>query len=72
MLVNFVEDERANFRINAELDEDQMFIVPKGVRHNPVAESQCPRMLIECQSTHHAGTVTQRKTQTLSEQLRPV
>ncbi len=30
-----------------ELSEGDMFIVPKGVRHNPVAEHECHLMLIE-------------------------
>ncbi|MEO7254728.1 MAG: cupin domain-containing protein, partial [Casimicrobium sp.] len=42
---------------NVELDEGEMFIVPKGVRHNPVAENECQIMLIERKSTMHTGTV---------------
>jgi mannose-6-phosphate isomerase-like protein (cupin superfamily) len=34
-----------------ELGEGQMFVVPKGVRHNPVAEEECHVMLIERKST---------------------
>jgi len=57
---------------NVELDEGQMFIVPKGVRHNPVADNECQLMLIERKSTQHTGTVHTDKTRSLSEQLRPV
>ena len=55
-----------------ELNEGEMFIVPKGVRHNPVAEQECHLMLIERKSTLHTGNVTTEKTRSLSEQLRPV
>lgn len=55
-----------------ELDEGEMFIVPKGVRHNPVAEQECQVMLIERKSTCHTGDVTTEKTRSLEEQLRPV
>jgi mannose-6-phosphate isomerase-like protein (cupin superfamily) len=55
-----------------ELGEGEMFVVPKGVRHNPVAPDECHIMLIERKSTLHTGTVTTEKTRSLAEQLRPV
>ncbi|WP_038486652.1 cupin domain-containing protein [Collimonas arenae] len=55
-----------------ELAEGEMFIVPKGVRHNPVAEEECHIMLIERKSTLHTGDVVSEKTRSLAEQLRPV
>lgn len=55
-----------------ELGEGEMFIVPKGVRHNPVAEEECQLLLMERKSTLHTGTVTTEKTRSLAEQLRPV
>ena len=55
-----------------ELDEGQMYVVPKGVRHNPVAEQECHIMLIERKTTRHTGDVVTEKTRSLSEQLRPV
>jgi mannose-6-phosphate isomerase-like protein (cupin superfamily) len=57
---------------SVELEEGEMFIVPKGVRHNPVAEEECQLMLIERKSTLHTGDVVTEKTRTLAEQLRPV
>jgi mannose-6-phosphate isomerase-like protein (cupin superfamily) len=57
---------------SVELREGEMFIVPKGVRHNPVAEQECHVMLIERKSTLHTGDVVVEKTRTLAEQLRPV
>ncbi|MDB5857059.1 MAG: Cupin 2 conserved barrel domain protein [Ramlibacter sp.] len=55
-----------------ELREGQMFVVPKGVRHNPVAENECHLLLIERKSTLHTGDVTTEKTRTVADQLRPV
>jgi mannose-6-phosphate isomerase-like protein (cupin superfamily) len=55
-----------------ELNEGEMFIVPKGVRHNPVAEQECHLMLIERKSTLHTGNVVTEKTRSVAEQLRPV
>ena len=57
---------------SVELGEGQIFVVPKGVRHNPVAEEECHVMLIERKSTLHTGDVVTEKTRTLAEQLRPV
>ena len=68
---------KGNLRIElegsaVELGEGEMFIVPKGVRHNPVAEEECQVMLIERKSTLHTGAVIIEKTRPLAEQLRPV
>jgi mannose-6-phosphate isomerase-like protein (cupin superfamily) len=57
---------------SVELAEGQMFVVPKGVRHNPVAEEECHVMLIERKSTLHTGDVVTERTRTLAEQLRPI
>ncbi|HEV7490877.1 MAG TPA: cupin domain-containing protein, partial [Rhodanobacteraceae bacterium] len=55
-----------------ELGEGEMFVVPKGTRHNPVADEECHVMLIERKSTLHTGDVVNEKTRTLAEQLRPL
>jgi mannose-6-phosphate isomerase-like protein (cupin superfamily) len=66
---------RGHLRIeleNAEpvdLDEGQLFVVPKGTRHNPVAEEECLLMLIERKSALHTGTVVTARTRSLAEQL---
>lgn len=52
-----------------ELGEGEMFVVPKGVRHNPVAEQECLLMLIERKSTLHTGDVVTAKTRSIAEQL---
>jgi mannose-6-phosphate isomerase-like protein (cupin superfamily) len=54
------------------LGEGEAFVVPKGVRHNPIASEECHIMLIERKSTLHTGTEITDKTRTLAEQLRPV
>jgi mannose-6-phosphate isomerase-like protein (cupin superfamily) len=57
---------------SVELNEGQMFVVPKGVRHNPVAEHECHLMLIERKTTLHTGDIVNEKTRSLADQLRPV
>jgi mannose-6-phosphate isomerase-like protein (cupin superfamily) len=54
------------------LREGDAYVVPKGVRHNPIAEHECHIMLIERKSTLHTGTEVTEKTRSLAEQLRPV
>ena len=55
-----------------ELSRGEAFVVPKGLRHNPVAEQECLIMLIERKTTLHTGTEITDKTRSLAEQLRPV
>lgn len=57
---------------SVELDEGEMFVVPKGIRHNPYAEHECHLLLIERKSTLHTGNVVTENTRSLAEQLRPV
>ena len=52
-----------------ELKEGEMFVVPKGVRHNPVADEECHILLIERKSTLHTGDVVTEKTRSIAEQL---
>lgn len=54
------------------LREGDAFVVPKGVRHNPVAAEECHVMLIERKSTLHTGDVVTERTRSLADQLRPV
>lgn len=54
------------------LNEGEMFVVPKGVRHNPIAEQECHLLLIERKTTQHTGSEVTAKTRSLSEQLRPL
>jgi mannose-6-phosphate isomerase-like protein (cupin superfamily) len=54
------------------LQQGDTFVVPKGVRHNPIAEQECHIMLIERKSTLHTGNEVTDKTRSLAEQLSPV
>jgi mannose-6-phosphate isomerase-like protein (cupin superfamily) len=54
------------------LREGEAYVVPKGVRHNPIAEQECHVMLIERKSTLHTGSEVTEKTRSLADQLRPV
>lgn len=53
-----------------ELDKGEMFVVPRGVRHNPVAEKECLVLLIERKSTLHTGTTMTDRTRSIADQLR--
>ncbi len=68
---------RGNLHIELEdgavdLAEGDLFVVPKGVRHNPVAREECLVMLVERKSTLHTGDVVNERTRSLDEQLRPL
>jgi mannose-6-phosphate isomerase-like protein (cupin superfamily) len=55
--------------VAVDLSEGDMFIVPKGVRHNPVAKDECHILLFERKSTAHTGDVVTEKTRSIQEQL---
>jgi mannose-6-phosphate isomerase-like protein (cupin superfamily) len=57
---------------SVELDAGELYVVPKGVRHNPVADEECHVLLIERKSTLHTGDLVNDKTRSIAEQLRPV
>jgi len=44
------------------LGEGEMFVVPKGVEHKPVAEQECHILLIEPAGTVNTGDVVDEKT----------
>ena len=52
------------------LNEGEAFVVPKGVRHNPVAEHECHIMLIERKTTLHTGAEMTDRTRSVADQLR--
>ncbi|HUW53652.1 MAG TPA: cupin domain-containing protein [Rhodanobacter sp.] len=52
-----------------ELAEGEMFVVPRGVRHNPVAREECHVLLIERKTTRHTGNIVTERTRSLAEQL---
>ena len=51
-----------------ELTVGEVFVVPKGVRHHPVAKEECLILLIERKSTKHMGGGVMEKTRTIEEQ----
>ncbi|HZX42071.1 MAG TPA: cupin domain-containing protein [Myxococcaceae bacterium] len=53
-----------------ELGPGEMHVVPRGVRHNPVAEEECLVLLVETVTTLHTGDVVTEKTRSIAEQLR--
>ena len=57
---------------NVLLREGELYVVPKGVRHNPVAESECHVMLVERKTTLHTGDIITDKTRSIADQLRPL
>ena len=55
-----------------EIGAGEFYVVPKGVRHNPVAEAEVHVLLFERKTTLHSGNEINEKTRTIEEQLRGV
>jgi mannose-6-phosphate isomerase-like protein (cupin superfamily) len=53
-----------------DLPAGSMHVVPRGTRHNPLAEEECWVMLIEPVQTKHTGDVDSPMTKSVEEQLR--
>ena len=51
------------------LNAGDMYIVPKGVAHNPIAEQECEVLLFERKSTAHTGEVKTSQTRSIEDQL---
>lgn len=65
---------RGRMRIQLEdgevtLGPGEFVVVPRGVRHNPVAAEECWVMLIETVTTKHTGEITNERTRSIEEQL---
>jgi mannose-6-phosphate isomerase-like protein (cupin superfamily) len=62
-------------RIQLEGDEEvvlepgQFYVVPRGVRHNPVAEEEVEIVLIETVTTSHTGDVVTERSVPIDRQL---
>ena len=54
---------------SVELRKGELFVVPKGVRHNPVADDECLVMLVERKTTLHTGNEVTDRTRSIAEQL---
>lgn len=50
------------------LAQGDCFVVPRGVRHNPIAEEECWIALFEPAATTHTGEVVTERTRSLAEQ----
>jgi len=44
------------------LNEGEMFVVPKGLEHRPVAENECHILLVEPAGTVNTGNIVNEKT----------
>ncbi|HKU63667.1 MAG TPA: cupin domain-containing protein [Rhizomicrobium sp.] len=51
------------------LEPGELYVVPKGVMHNPVAETECWIMLVETVTTRHTGDFQTPLTKTIDQQL---
>ena len=65
---------RGTLRIQLEdgevtLGPGEMVVVPRGVRHNPVAAEECWVMLVETVTTKHTGDVVSERTRSIDEQV---
>lgn len=66
---------RGQLRIELEdrdpvhLGPGEIFVVPRGVLHNPVADDECWIVLIETVSTKHTGDIITDRTRSIEEQL---
>lgn len=51
------------------LNPGEIYVVPKGVMHKPVAENECIIMLFEKKITLHTGKVKSELTKSIEDQL---
>lgn len=51
------------------LNKGEIYVVPKGVMHKPVAETECIIMLFEKKTTLHTGKVKSELTKSIEDQL---
>ncbi len=56
-------------RDDVTLNPGELYVVPKGVQHNPVAAEECHVLLIEKKSTLHTGETVTAQTRSIDEQL---
>ena len=53
-----------------QLEKGDLYVVPKGRRHNPVAQEECLVLLVERKSTRHTGDEITSRTRSIEDQLR--
>ncbi len=52
---------------NIELEAGQLYVVPRGIEHNPLAEEECHIMLIEPAGTVNTGDASGERTSKAEE-----
>ena len=52
-----------------QLNAGDIYVVPKGAMHNPVADEECWVMLVETVTTKHTGDVDSPMTKSIADQL---
>lgn len=55
-------------RDDVQLSEGELFVVPAGVEHFPIAEEECWVMLVEPKSTTHTGSTQDERTVQVEDQ----
>ncbi|TFW13653.1 cupin domain-containing protein [Massilia arenosa] len=55
---------------SVQLEAGELYVVPKGVRHTPVADQECVILLIEQKQTTHSGNEANAYTRSIADQLR--
>lgn len=55
-------------RDDIKLNEGEMYVVPAGVEHLPIAEEECWVMLVEPKTTLHTGTAKTDRSVAVEEQ----
>jgi mannose-6-phosphate isomerase-like protein (cupin superfamily) len=51
------------------INQGEFFVVPRGVRHNPIANEECLVLLFEKKTTLHTGGVEHTKTKSIDAQF---
>ena len=66
---------RGTLRIQIEYQPDillhpgDLCVIPRGTRHNPIAEEECLILLIETVTTRHTGDTPSERTRSIEDQL---
>ena len=58
-----------NGRVAARLTAGDIFVVPRSVMHNPVADNECWIMLVEPVGTRHTGDLETAMTKSIAQQI---
>ena len=69
LIIEIKKDDKTE---SVELKAGEVYVVPKGVMHNPVAEEECTLMLFEKKTTAHTGDVKADLTKDINTQLKPL